>query len=48
MKDLLVLANGRGKQGMINSCFSIGGSASIIFALIFLAGLGIWSPALLL
>ncbi|MDO9334317.1 MAG: oligosaccharide flippase family protein [Dehalococcoidales bacterium] len=32
---------------MINSCFTIGGTVSILFALIFLAGLGIWSPALL-
>jgi O-antigen/teichoic acid export membrane protein len=32
---------------MINSCFTVGASLSIILALIFVAGLGIWSPALL-
>lgn len=38
---------GEKARDMINSCFTIGGTVSIIFALIFLAGLGIWSPALL-
>jgi len=32
---------------MINSCFTLGALLSIILALIFLAGLNIWSPALL-
>lgn len=32
---------------LINSCFTIGGVISIALALIFLAGLGFWSPALL-
>lgn len=32
---------------MINSCFTIGGIVSFVFAIIFLAGLGVWSPALL-
>jgi len=32
---------------MINSCFTVGGLTSIILALIFIAGLNIWSPALL-
>lgn len=33
---------------IINSCFTIGAVTSITLALIFLAGLSIWSPALLL
>jgi len=40
---------GAGKDGndMINSCFTLSGLASLAFALVFLAGLHIWSPALL-
>jgi len=32
---------------MINSCFSIGGAVTVMAGLIYMAGLGIWSPALL-
>lgn len=32
---------------MINSCFTIAGLSSLVAALIFLAGLNLWSPALL-
>jgi O-antigen/teichoic acid export membrane protein len=38
---------GEKAREMINSCFTIGGAVSIILALIFLAGLDVWSPALL-
>jgi len=40
---------GAGKDGndMINSCFTLSGLASVAVALIFLAGLRFWSPALL-
>jgi len=31
---------------LLNSCFTIGGLVSIVIALIFLAGLGFWSPTL--
>ena len=34
-------------QDMLNSCITIGGLASIVLALIFVAGLEYWSPALL-
>ena len=37
---------GRRSTQMINSCFTIGGLVSIAVAIIFLAGLGFWSPAL--
>jgi O-antigen/teichoic acid export membrane protein len=39
--------SGEKARDMINSCFTVGGLISIALALIFLAGLGIWSPALL-
>ena len=39
--------SGKSSNAMINSCLTIGGLASIIIALIFIAGLGVWSPALL-
>jgi len=41
---------GAGKDGndMLNTCFTVSGLASMAIALIFLAGLGFWSPALLL
>lgn len=40
---------GAGKDGndMMNSCFTLSGLASVAVALIFLAGLRFWSPALL-
>ena len=42
------LPNAGEKAGaIINSCLTISGLASVILALIFLAGLNIWSPALL-
>jgi O-antigen/teichoic acid export membrane protein len=34
-------------NSLLNSCFSLGSLTSIIIALIFLGGLGFWSPALL-
>jgi len=40
-------SSGEASNAVINSCFTIGGMASIIIALIFVAGLGFWSPALL-
>jgi O-antigen/teichoic acid export membrane protein len=39
--------SGEKANDMINSCFTIGGVVSIVVSGIFLAGLGIWSPALL-
>jgi len=39
--------SGKDSNAMINSCLTISGLASIIIALIFIAGLGLWSPALL-
>lgn len=39
--------SGEKARDMINSCFTLGGLISIALALIFLAGLGIWLPALL-
>lgn len=35
-------------RDMLNSCFTIGGLVAIVLAFVFLAGLGVWSPALLL
>lgn len=40
--------SGERARDMINSCFTVAGLISIALAFIFLAGLGIWSPALLL
>ncbi|MCK4723248.1 MAG: oligosaccharide flippase family protein, partial [Dehalococcoidia bacterium] len=40
-------SSGKSSNAMINSCLTIGGLASIIIALIFIAGLSVWSPALL-
>ena len=40
-------AAGDEAQEMINSGFTIGGAVTVLSALIYLAGLGIWSPALL-
>jgi O-antigen/teichoic acid export membrane protein len=41
---------GSGKNGndMLNACLTLSGLTSIVLALIFLSGLGVWSPALLL
>ena len=39
--------SGEKTNAMVNTCLSIGGLTSIIMALIFMAGLGLWSPALL-
>lgn len=33
-------------QDMINFCFTIGGAISVVLAVVFIAGLDIWSPAL--
>lgn len=33
-------------ENLINSCFTVSGIVAIIFALIFLAGINLWSPAL--
>ena len=41
-------ASGEKSATMVNTCLTISGLVSIILALIFLAGLAIWSPALLL
>lgn len=42
------LPNARGRSNtLINSCFTIAGLTSLVTALIFLAGLNFWSPALL-
>ena len=42
------LPGARGKgNSMINTCFTLSGLASMVIALIFLAGLEFWSPALL-
>ena len=38
---------GKDGNGMINSCLTLSGLASVAIALIFLAGLRFWSPALL-
>lgn len=35
------------KRGLINSCFTIAGFFSLLLAIIFVAGLSFWSPALL-
>lgn len=40
-------SSGEGSNAMINSCLTIAGLASIIITLIFIAGLGFWSSALL-
>ena len=40
--------SGRRATSIINSCSTVGGLISIALSLIFLAGLNIWSPALLL
>jgi len=38
---------GRKSNALINSCFTIAGLTSLVAALVFLAGLNLWSPALL-
>ncbi len=40
---------GAAKEGndMINTCFTLSGLASVVVALVFLAGLGLWSPTLI-
>lgn len=38
---------GKNSNSMINTCFTLYGLVSIMIALIFLAGLNLWSPALL-
>ena len=39
-------ANDKGND-MLNTCFTLSGLASLVASLVFLAGLGFWSPALL-
>jgi O-antigen/teichoic acid export membrane protein len=39
--------SGKGARDMVNSCLTISGLAAIFFALVFIAGLDVWSPALL-
>lgn len=39
--------SGKNASSMINSCLTLGGLASVVLAVIFLGGLGFWSPALL-
>jgi len=39
--------SGKNANSLLNSCFTVGGLASIATALIFLGGLGFWSPVLL-
>jgi O-antigen/teichoic acid export membrane protein len=34
-------------KNMINTCFTVSGITSIVLALVFMAGLGFWSPALI-
>ncbi len=43
----LLAHSGWNASKMINSCFTIGGLASIVAAFIFIVGLSFWSPALL-
>ncbi|MFC2067149.1 lipopolysaccharide biosynthesis protein [Chloroflexota bacterium] len=38
--------SGKKSNAIINSCFTVGGIAAIVVSLLFLAGLNIWSPAL--
>lgn len=40
-------SSGRDANSMINSCFTLGGLASVVVAFIFLSGLSLWSPSLL-
>ena len=40
------LAKEEDKKGMINTCYTISGLFSFLLAIIFVAGLGFWSPAL--
>lgn len=40
--------SGKNGNDMLNACLTLSGLTSIVLALIFLSGLGIWSPALLL
>ncbi len=39
--------SGKNASSMINSCLTLGSLASVVSAVIFLGGLGFWSPALL-
>jgi O-antigen/teichoic acid export membrane protein len=39
--------SGQKSNTLVNSCFTIGGLAAIVSSLIFLAGLNVWSPALI-
>lgn len=39
--------SGKNANSLLNSCFSLGTLASLVVALIFFGGLGLWSPALL-
>ncbi len=39
--------SGKNANSLLNSCFTVGSLAAIVTALIFLGGLGFWSPALL-
>jgi O-antigen/teichoic acid export membrane protein len=39
--------SGKDAGSLINSCFTLGSLTSVVLALIFLGGLGFWSPALL-
>ncbi len=46
MSIIRFLSDEEDKQGMINSCLTITSIATLIFSLIFAAGLNFWSPAL--
>src|SRR3989304_4537393 len=39
--------SGKSSRAMINSCLTLGAIAAVVIALIFIAGLDLWSPALL-
>jgi O-antigen/teichoic acid export membrane protein len=39
--------SGKKANSLINSCFSLSGMVSVVAAIVFLAGLSLWSPALL-
>jgi len=39
--------SGQKSNALVNSCFTVGGLAAIVSSLIFLAGLNLWSPALI-
>ncbi len=39
---------GEGAADVLDSCFTVGGLVAAVFSLVFVAGLNVWSPALLL